>query len=405
MKKYIYFLILFVIFACNNTNTIKTTQEIKEPFIQLPENAIPFIFDNYIFIKMRINDSIIGNFIFDSGSDQLYLDSSFVSRNNIPVNRKRKKKIRGVGANTPRVPIVSNLKMSLDTLMHIYNDVPVTDIRGISNKKIDGIFGTDFFQEYALKINFDSCFFQIIKPSELIVSEEYDTVNFDMVENKVFIWCKVLTVDTVNIEGWTMLDLGSGHALTLTSVIADEYNLNKIIKNKYSYPQKNAGYGGGSHSYYFRAKNIRIGDYTLNKPVINYSTDKKGALSFWGMLGLLGTKIMHRFDLILDFPNEKLYLKQNSQFNNPYYSNSTGFYGKLYNDEWFIVENVIANSPAQKAGIISGDTISHLNGLKISSYSRPERQKLFQQDTIEVEIILKRNNNSHKIKILPKELL
>lgn len=407
MKVYIYLFVLIIIFGCNNTNTNETVQEKKDPAIQLPKNAIPFIFDSYIFVKIRVNDSINGNFMFDSGSDQLYLDSSFVARNNIPVNSKRKKKIRGVGGNTPLVPIVNNIKMGLDTLIHIYDDVPIINIKAINNKEVDGIFGTDIFQESVLKINFDSSYFQIIKPYELIVPEGYDTLNLALIENKTYIWCKVLTIDTVNIEGWTMLDLGSGHALTLTSVIADEHNLNKIIKNKYSYPQKNAGYGGGSHSYYFRAENIQIAGYILDKPVMNYSTDKKGALSFWGMLGLLGTKIMQRFDLIFDFPGKKLYLKQNSQFNDHFYSNSTGFYGRLNksDNEGYIIENVIENSPAQKAGIKSGDTITHLNGLKISLFSRSERKKIFQQDSIEIELIIKRNTVSHKIKILPKELL
>lgn len=91
MRAYILFFALIILFGCNNTNTVETVQEKKDPVIQLPKNAIPFIFDSYIFVKIRVNDSINGNFMFDSGSDQLYLDSSFVARNNIPVNSKRKK--------------------------------------------------------------------------------------------------------------------------------------------------------------------------------------------------------------------------------------------------------------------------------------------------------------------------
>lgn len=408
MKIIILIIILLCLFGCNHQNQDKIEQESINKQLILPENAIPFIFHDRIIVSIMVNDSIQGSFLFDTGSDQLYLDSSFVADNNILTQKAGMKKIRGVGPNTPLVPVSDNVKLKLDSLNVTYNDVPVVNISTIGGEKIDGVFGIDIFRNSVLRINFDSSYFQIIKPSEFIIPNGYDSLKIFLVENKTIIKCEAFIFDSLNIEGWAILDLGSGHSLTFTSVISEEFNFNNKIINKYAITYKNAGYGGESHSYFFRAKKINIGKYTLGSPVMNYSTDKKGALSMWGILGLLGTKVMKRFDLVFDFPNKKLYLKPNSLFDEHFFSNTTGFTGKLnpsVSVTGFIIENVLENSPAHNRGLKPGDTITHLNGMKISSYSSTERKSLFQQDTLELEFKIKRNTEFLIMKILPKEIL
>lgn len=406
MRKNLLFIALIIILGCNRTIDQKTTQIVIEEKIQLPETAIPFMFQKKIFINVKFNDSINGSFIFDSGSDQLYLDSSFVANNNIHINTTKKKKIRGVGKNTPLVPVSDNAKMRIDTLSKTYNNVPIVDLRSMIGVDVDGIFGTDFFKEFVLRINFDSSYLQIIKPIDFTVPKGYDTLKLFLTENKTIIKCEAIVVDSITVEGWAILDLGSSYSLTFTSVISEEYDFNKIIKNKYSYTHKNTGYGGDSRSYFFRAKKLKIGRFTMHNPIMNYSTDKKGALSMWGVLGLLGTKVMKRFDLIFDFPNKKLYIKPNSLFDEHFFSNSTGFTGRMNKlDSVFIINNIFYNSPAKDAGLKIGDTITHINGLNISSYSRLEIKNLFKQTSVELKLTIKRNRNSIEINILPKELL
>lgn len=141
---------------------------------------------------------------------------------------------------------------------------------------------------------------------------------------------------------------------------------------------------------------------------MNYSSDKKGALSMWGTLGLLGIQIIERFNLFFDFRFKKLYLKPNSRFKEHFYSNMTGISGRLSktgNLDGYMVECVIENSPAQIAGIKVGDIITDLNGIKISSYSDTERRKLFQQDSLELNFDILRCRTNFKTKLLPKEII
>jgi hypothetical protein len=410
LKKVINVFILLYILSCNNSTKHEKSVTHEGTVIKLPANAIPFIFRSGIIIKIKVNDSITGNFQFDSGSDQLYLDSTFVADNNIPLNNIKKKQIRGVGSDTPLVPIVEDLKLRLDTLVKVYENVPVTNIRLITHNKgeIDGIFGTDFFKNYILKINFDSSYIQLIKQSEFKAPNGYKSLKLFITENKTFVKCNAIITDSINVDGFAMLDLGSSYGLTLTNVIAEHYDLKNKIKNKYAFTHKNTGYGRISHSFFFRAESLNIGNFIIAKPVMNYSIDSKGALSFGGIVGLLGIKVIERFNLFFDFPGKKLYLKPNSKFKEYFYSDMTGFSGsisKAVNFEGYIVEYVIENSPAQIAGIKDGDIITDLNGLKISSYSEIERRKLFNQDTLELNLIILRHGTTFKTKLLPKEMI
>ena len=408
MKIIIPLIIILTLFSCNNQSQNKSEQEpIKEAII-LPDNAIPFIYKGGVIMDIKVNDSIMGSFLFDTGSDQLYLDSSFVANNNILTQKGRTKEISGVGANTPRVPVSDNIKLEIDSLTITYNNVPVLNLNSIRGEKIDGIFGIDIFRSSVLRINFDSSYFQIIKPSDFVIPSEHDSLKITIAGNKTFIKCKALILDSLNVDGFAMLDLGSGHNLTFTSVIAHDFNFNDNITNKYSVTHKNAGYGGDSHSYYFRAKKLNIGKYTLENPVMNYSTDESGGLSMWGPMGLIGIGVMKRFDLIFDFPNKKLYFKPNSLFNEHFFSSTTGFTGKYRESDsvaGFIIGNVIENSPASAAGIKPGDIITHLNGLEILSYPDTERNNLFLQDTMELEFKIKRGTESHIVKFVPREML
>lgn len=93
MKFIITIIVLIGLFSCNNANKGEMEQEPKDEKIELPEDAISFSFlQEQIFVNIKVNDSVEGSFIFDTGSDQLYLDSLFVANNNIVVHKTKKRR-------------------------------------------------------------------------------------------------------------------------------------------------------------------------------------------------------------------------------------------------------------------------------------------------------------------------
>ncbi len=410
--------LLFSIFFLTTCDTgidqgsdIVKEETIAKEEIRLPDGAIAF---NYrsggIYLDLKFNDSIKGSFLFDTGSDQLYLDSQFVSRLNIPLDLQKSKKIFGVGEGTQSVPTVNRFRLSLDSLHHDYTNVPVTNIRAISGGEIDGVFGTELFKPYIVSINFDSSYLKIIYDTlHFSPPAHYDSLKlYYLGKTKTVIECQAELTDSISVSGWTILDLGSGGSLTLTSVIGREHGLDTAISNKYLVSRKLGGYGGKTASWYFRSKSINIGNLVIENPVMNYSTDSSGYLSSWGLLGLMGTKVLERFNIIFDFYNHRFYFTPNEGFQEPFKGNMCGFHAKrVINDSLkrLRIYNVIDGSPAELAGIKKGDLITHIDGVRISQVSESERKKLLSQEDIPVVLHLDRNGIKHQVILSPIKII
>ena len=85
------------------------------------------------------------------------------------------------------------------------------------------------------------------------------------------------------------------------------------------------------------------------------------------MLFRSGGEILSRFTVIFNFPQEKIYLKKNSEFKKQFYFNLSGLNVKAKGSSLnvFEITDVRANSTADKAGVLRGDLIASVNGVLV----------------------------------------
>ena len=135
----------------------------QEEFILSPSHLItkfPFhmLTGGILLVKARlthISDSL--NFIFDTGSGGISLDSTTCLHYNIP-NEQSDKTIRGI-AGIRRVRFVYHQSLyfpglAVDSLNFHVSDYEV--LSSVYGEKIDGIIGYSFFSRYIVKIDYDS---------------------------------------------------------------------------------------------------------------------------------------------------------------------------------------------------------------------------------------------------------
>ncbi len=72
--------------------------------------------------------------------------------------------------------------------------------------------------------------------------------------------------------------------------------------------------------------------------------------------GLIGNDILRRFNVILNYPEQSIYIKPNSHFNESFDYSYTGLGIYLVNGEIRVID-VMPNSPGDKAGFVPGDVI------------------------------------------------
>ena len=72
--------------------------------------------------------------------------------------------------------------------------------------------------------------------------------------------------------------------------------------------------------------------------------------------GLIGNDLLRRFNMIINYPKREIYLSPNSHFADAFDYAYTGL-GVYYTDGKILVEDIIAGSPAEKAGFLPGDEL------------------------------------------------
>ncbi len=122
------------------------------------------------------------------------------------------------------------------------------------------------------------------------------------------------------------------------------------------------GLGGPSRGTVARVKRLQLGTVTVNDVVVDMSRQTQGALSYAVPAGNIGSGLLRRFTVTLDYPRQRIHFAPNGRTNTPDSYDRAGLWinrdGKA-----FRVVAVVDGSPAAAAGIVAGDQIVAVDGI------------------------------------------
>lgn len=373
---------------------------------KVPQHLIPIDYRGHIYIKGKVKN-IAGNFVFDTGADNLYLDSLFYNNNNLKYDSIAIARLPGVGKEPQKVKVILNsVKFDFGDLKYETKTVPILSLKTILGDYADGIIGSNYFSNIALEINYQKNYIKIHDNIDILLFLQYTKIQCENIKNKLYVPLSFKINDNITISGKFILDLGYGESVTLTRPIALKYELNKNIKDKVRYFTKYGGIGGESESYSFIAKSIDIGGYKLKHFEAEYGTDESGALSSTKYAGLIGNEILERFDLIIDFKTSCLYIKPNSKFADIFKFSQLGFsfVDRSKTLGALIVTGFYENSQAEKSGLQIDDKITEINDIPIKDMDY-HKQIDFINKTERLLLKVKRPTEQLIIEILQSQIL
>ena len=110
--------------------------------------------------------------------------------------------------------------------------------------------------------------------------------------------------------GWFNLDIGDFAGVTVNPAFARATGLDV------AYPTGEeshyGGVGGGANALLATARLLEFGAASLQKPQLQLSRQTRDLLSKPGLAGNLGYGVLHRFDLVLDYPGSRIYFEPNA---------------------------------------------------------------------------------------------
>lgn len=349
--------------------------------------SFPFITlsGGIIILQVRLDDfPDTLNFILDTGSGGVSLDSSTVSYFHLPITPSERR-VRGIGS-FRKISYVTGQTLHLPNLtvehldFHINNYDLLTSVYGV---KIDGIIGYSFLSRYIVKIDYDKSMLEIWEPGTI----KYPRGGFLLkpVINGIPIFDASVSDDNTTSSHF-YFDTGAGLCLLMSEDFERDSSILK--KGKRIIETQAEGLGGKTPMKLTTVKEIKIGKYKFKKVPAHVFRDEYNVTAYPSLGGLIGNDLLRRFNLVLNYGEKEIHMKPNSHFRESFDYSYTGL-GVYLVDGQIIIEDVLKDSPGEKAGLMPGDVIIAINnniGGNIQSY-----KNMFQDEGARLKILVARN--------------
>ncbi|KFE97337.1 peptide-binding protein [Chryseobacterium formosense] len=395
MKSWFLISILFLSIFMNAQNNfeIKNARKVVIPF--------KFI-NNLIFIPMTVNGVEL-TFLLDTGVAENTIFS--LENKEMTLPSMEKMKFSGLGGNASiegfksdrNIAKIGNHIVNNSLMLYIIldEDFNISPHVGIP---VNGILGYHFFKDYPIIIDYSSKKITVFKDQQLFLKkvQKFDELPISIEKSKPYIDIEVEMTNEKKTSK-LLIDLGNSDAIWLFPTLIKDFVYNRPNIEDFL----GRGFNGDIYGKRSRIHNFYLGGFKFEKPLtampdeysiqhLNLVKDRKGSL---------GGDIMRRFTVAFDYQNEKLYLRKNRNYDDPFHFNMSGLdfkqdglqwekdyltfrtlnekstagNGELYNSNLqykfilkplFSIAGVRKDSPAYKAGLKKDDKLIVINGRK-----------------------------------------
>ncbi len=368
--------------------------------------SVPFeIVGSYVIIKAKINNSSTLNLILDSGVRSTLI-TELTAEDSISLNYSENIFLKGLGSGTQLRALTSKnntlkfgkLKLDRQTIYVLEEDI--FNLSKHTGTKINGLMGSDFFQGYTVKIDYDNKRITFYESASFTPPKKYTPLPVQIEGQKMFIRIPIVDTSSTSKEVKMLVDTGAELAAWFRAYGEDPVKI----------PQRSIrgfigqGLNGEIKGYLGRMPRIQIGKSVLHFPVVTFPDSSSIAEVFTESQrdGTIGSQILCRFNLIFDESNNLIYFKPNSNFRNNSSYNIAGI-ELIQQDPILRLSEVLyvwEGSPAEKAGVQKGDRILEINGKKGFDVNINEIKSMFEVSSRRsMKLILLRGDKTINVEV------
>lgn len=253
----------------------------------------------FIHLKGKINGSDSLDFLFDTGAGAVVVTSSLLTT-------KVKAKLDGSTANigtdgSSQVQTSSGNRLEIGGLTWQNASFVAIDYKGFP---FDAVLGWVAFENKVVEIDYERRW--LLVRDAVGDAPGYSRADLKLLNGIPYIKC-LLAANGRQTEGWFDLDTGSDGGLLIGQKFAIAGDLTHGLKRIGS-AETRGSTGGTFKQNIYALPTFKVGSYELYQlPVAINETDPTGAV----LTENLGSKILRRFNWIIDFRNSTAYCKPN----------------------------------------------------------------------------------------------
>jgi predicted aspartyl protease len=321
----------------------------------------------HAYVDVEINGQGPFHFIFDTGAVNVMTPAT---AERLGLASKGNVKASGTGG-TQRGGIAKVKTVSLGSLIQsdqVFYVIALPSTMG-DGVQVDGLIGYEWLKKFPVKFDYDANALTI-----------YTNPNSDLSMEGLAIPI-TFKGKTPQIEGAVdgfsgrfTLDTGSNGSLTLSTPFVDGNDLVNFYHAKTKIMSA-IGVGGPVYSLMARSNKLTLGAATVDKPVTFLSQQTKGTSTDRAVAGNIGFGVLHRFNVVFDYPHSKIYLTPNTHWAEPDLADRSGL--RIDAEKGlFTVVYVAENSPGSASGLQAGDRITAINGSASTTLSLADLRML-----------------------------
>lgn len=268
--------------------------------------------DSRIYVTAFVNGSDSLRFLVDTGA------SSIVLNTNSP-------KLKGLIHNGE---LADNLGTSGENTVEYSNDnfVKVGSIQydkaGCAHipyplEYWDGVFGLNGLAAFNIEINYDDFKIYCYPKDTLTVEDAYVSLPFIYKYGVPFVYLPI-KLNGVLHNLLLEIDTGSDRIIDLNTPFVNKHNLLETQK-PFAISRIESSEGGSGELKNVFFDEVIVGSYIMPKVAGAFSTLTSGMQSKEDIDGMIGNKFLKRFNMLIDFKSNKLYLQPNNFYYTPFY--------------------------------------------------------------------------------------
>lgn len=360
-----YFLWIFFFGIFTNAQNSFKVQERKK-------TVIPFkLINNLIFIPVNINGADL-TFLLDTGVAETSIFS--LENKEVKLTNVEKIKFSGLGGEKSIDGFRSDdnigkigknyVNDSMTIFIITDQDFNISSHVGIP---VNGIIGYHFFKNHPVLIDYTSKKIIIYNDENLFRKKvkNFSELDISIEKSKPYI---IADVEMTNERKSSklLIDLGNSDPIWLFPKLIKDFVYNRPNIDDFL----GRGFNGDIYGKRSRIHNFYLGNFRFEKPLTampdEYSIQHVNLVE--NRKGSLGGDIMRRFTVVFDYPHEKIYIRKNRNYDDPFHFNMSGLDFKQDGMEW---TKDMVNLPAKNQGNLSGGVEVLNNNLQYNFILKP----------------------------------
>lgn len=379
-----------------------------------PRKDIKFNYEQgFILVDVRFNNSLPLTFILDTGAEHVILFNKTLTD---IFGFKYEKRISLVGSDLEKevsAYISRNIPIQLEECKTVLRDIIILEedflhLEELTGKPIHGIIGSRFLRGLVLDVDYQKEKLSLINSSlfKPPSKDKFTTIPIKFAGHKPYLESYIINGrgDTIN----TNLLIDTGSALPFLIFIDSHPSLQ--LPENFIKGNLGKGLGGDLEGFLGKVRLLEISPYQFSNLITRFQSipqnvDKR---IYEYRNGLIGNPILSRFRVVIDFVKNKMYLRPNRNYDKTFKYDKSGLtiYAIGEKLDKYYIKDVIEGSPADLAGIKTGDMLKRVGFWPAHFFTLGAISKKFERkEGTKFKLTLERNGVRYKTHIILRDML